>query len=325
MTRAPDRSEGARVPRQAAQSCWPLRSLLFVPAHRVDWVRKTALSSVDAAILDLEDAVPRGQKGAARALLGEEIGVLSQQGIAALVRLNALGDECEADIEASVRDGLAGVMLPKTDSAEDVRQLHALLDAAEEKAGLAQGSVGVIPLPETAKGLWRAHEIAAASPRVTGLITAVSGPVSGDVSRAFGFQPTSGGEEQLFLQSRTILASRAAGANYPIGTIMGTRLDDLEFVERLTRRAKQLGFSGVALIHPSHLAIANAVFRPSEDEIAYSIGLIEALSAAEARGDGAASYHGTMVDAAMLPAAREIIAAAERYRMRDQRNRPLDH
>ena len=135
----------------ATQSPWPLRSLLFVPAHRLDWVTKTADAAVDAVILDLEDSVPRAGKPRARSLLGEEIDLLSRHGVACIVRLNSLGNECEADNQAAVRPELAGVMLPKTDSAEDIRGLHALLDAAKERAGLPNGCTGVIPLPETAR------------------------------------------------------------------------------------------------------------------------------------------------------------------------------
>lgn len=303
-------------------SVWPLRSLLFLPAHRIDWARKTASSAVDGVILDLEDSVPPARKAEARALIAEEIALLHAQGIAVIVRVNAIGAGCEADIASVVHPGLAGVMLPKADKPADIQRLHELLDAAEAAAGLDVGSVGIIGLPETARGMWFAQEIAAASPRVRGLITAMSGPMSGDVARAFGFQPTVEGHEQLFLQSRIILASRAAGAMYPIASVQGTRLDDLAYVEQLARRARHLGFSGVSVLHPTHVPIANAVFRPSAEEVAYSQGLIEAMRAAEAGGDGAVSYRGAMVDYAMLPAALQTIADDARFRARDARLSP---
>ncbi len=298
-------------------SPWPLRSLLFIPAHRIDWVRKVAASHTDAVILDLEDSVPTGQKSQARALIAEEIALLRMNGIVPFVRINGIGHGCETDLASSVVPGLAGVMLPKTDSPLDIQTLDQLLFAAEASAKMEAGTVGIIPLPETAKGMWLAYEIAAASKRVSGLITAVSGPVSGDVSRAFGFEPSEEGSEQLFLQSRIILASRAAGANYPIGTLMGTGLGDLAGVERLASRARRLGFSGAVLIHPSHVAIANRVFRPSEEEVGYSRGLIDAISAGEANGAGAVSYRGMMVDAAMVPTAISVLEADARYRARD--------
>ncbi len=301
-----------------AKSYWPLRSLLFLPANRLDWAKKTALTSVDGVILDLEDSVSPDKKELARSVIGESIDLLSAHGIAVTVRVNALDAGCERDLAAIVRSGLAGVMLPKTDAASDIEQLDRLLTAAELTARIPAHSVGIIPLPETARGMWAAHDIALASKRVTGLITAVSGPVSGDVARAFGFEPSMTGEEQLFLQSRTILASRAAGADFPVGAILGTRLDDLESVERLIRRAKQLGFSGVALIHPSHVKLANQIFRPSKDDIHYAQGLIDAMSRAESSGVGAVSYNGAMVDYAMLPSAHRTLALAARYAARDQ-------
>lgn len=91
--------------RSLPESQWPLRSLLFVPAHRIEWVRKTALSGVDAVILDLEDAVPPSQKAAARALIAEEIDILSKAGIAPFVRVNYPGDACQED---QGRERLAG-------------------------------------------------------------------------------------------------------------------------------------------------------------------------------------------------------------------------
>ena len=302
-----------------AQSYWPLRSLLFLPAHRLDWAQKTARTSVDGVILDLEDSVSPDKKELARGVIAQSIDLLSAAGIVVTVRVNALDAGCDLDLAAIVRPGLAAVMLPKTDSVADIAQLDQKLKIAEAAAQMPEQTIGIIPLPETARGMWAAHDIASTSQRVTGLITSVSGPVSGDVARAFGFEPSATGEEQLFLQSRTILASRAAGANFPIGAILGTRLDDLEFVERLIRRAKQLGFSGVALIHPSHVELANRIFRPSKDDIAYAKGLIEAMARAESSGAGAVSYQGAMVDYAMLPTAHQTLALAERFAARDQR------
>ncbi len=300
------------------QASWPLRSLLFLPATRIDWVRKIARSSVDAIILDLEDSVIPERKHEARSLIGEAVEVLDSHGVAVVVRINALGHGGEEDLPAVVLPGVLGIMLPKADSATDVHRLDRLIAEAESKNGVPAGKVGIVALPETAAGLWAVREIAGASPRVTGLITAVSGPIAGDVSRAAGFSPTVEGSEQLFLQSRTILASRAAGANYPIGTIQGTRLDDLDTVELLARRAKQLGFSGVALIHPSHVPIANAIFRPTEAEVEHAKGLVEALMTAAKAGNGATRHEGVMVDIAMLAPARELLARAERFRLRDE-------
>ena len=173
----------------------------------------------------------------------------------------------------------------------------------------------MLPLPETAQGMYDAYHLAKASPRVRGIHGALSGPVSGDFARAFGFRATPGGEEQLYLASKMVLDSRAAGAMHPMAGIFGTAQDDLPAVERLIRKARDIGYSGVAVMHPTHVAIANAVYRPTAEEVAYFKGLLEAFEAAEKAGLGAVSYQGAMVDYAMLPLAREVIAEAARNQL----------
>ncbi len=111
-----------------------------------------------------------------------------------------------------------------------------------------------------------------------------------------------------------MLDSRAGGAPYPLAGIFGTAATDLDAVERLIRKARDIGYTGVAVMHPTHVAIANAVFRPTAEEVEYYTGLLAAFEAAEKAGLGAVSYQGAMVDYAMLPLAREILAEAARGR-----------
>lgn len=291
---------------------WPLRTMLFVPAHKLDWVRKVGRYRPDSVVLDLEDAVPPKIKKEARALVREAIDLLRQQGIPAFVRINALSQGGADDVPEIATAGFSGVMLPKANDVEEIRELDRLLCHAEGKAGLPMGAVAIMPLPETAPGLWAARDLAAASRRCRGIIGVVGGPVSGDVASAVGFHPSMEGTEQLYLSSKLVLDSRAAGARYPMGSLIGTALDDLDSVRVLAKRAKALGYSGAVLIHPSHVAVAAEVFTPSQEEVAYYAGLIQAMREGQARGDGAVNYQGIMVDYAMLPHAEEVVAAASR-------------
>ena len=293
---------------------WPLRTMLFVPAHKLDWVRKVGRHRPDSVVLDLEDAVPPDLKKQARASAREAIGLLREQGIAAFVRINAFGQGAEEDVPALGTEGFDGVMLPKANDEAQIRELDRLLCHVEGKAGLPLDSVAIMPLPETAQGIHAARDLAAASRRCRGIIGVVGGPVSGDVARAVGFQPTMEGTEQLYVASKLVLDSRAGGAPYPMGSLIGTALDDLESVRLLARRAKALGYSGAVLIHPSHVAVAAEIFTPSQEEVDYYAGMIEAMRQAQARGDGAVSYRGMMVDYAMLPHAEAIVAEAARRR-----------
>jgi len=293
---------------------WPIRSALFVPAHRRDWVAKAIRVSPGAVVLDIEDSVPPQFKPQAMEHLKSEIHELRDAGVGAFVRMQPLHEGTGAEIAAATTDGLTAIVPPKVASPDEIGRLHDLLSYAEGRAGVAHGSIGILPLPETAQGMYDAYNLAKASPRVRGIHGALSGPVSGDFARAFGFRATGGGEEQLYLASKMVLDSRAAGAMWPMAGIFGTPQDDLAAVERLIRRARDIGYAGVAVMHPSHVAIANAVYRPTPEEVAYFKGLLEAFEAAEKAGLGAVSYQGAMVDYAMLPLAKEILADAERNR-----------
>lgn len=292
---------------------WPIRSVLFVPAHRRDWVAKALRVAPHAVILDIEDSVPNELKPQAMANLKAEIAELRAANTPAMVRLNPLSDATGAELDAAVTDGLIAVSLPKAASAGEILALHDLLSYHEGKAGLPHGAVGILPLPETAEGMQDAHALAKASRRVKGIFGAFSGPVSGDFARAFGFRATDDGLEQIYLNSKLVLDSRSAGAMYPIAGIIGTKLDDLVTVERMIRRARDVGYSGVAVLHPTHVAIAHAVYRPTEDELVYYQGMLDAFAEAEKAGIAAVRYHGAMVDYAMLPLARETVAEAARY------------
>lgn len=292
---------------------WPIRSALFVPAHRRDWVAKAIRVSPGAAVLDIEDSVPPEFKAQAMGYLKSEIAELAAANVGAFVRVNPLHAGTGEELAAAVTAGLTAIVLPKARTVDDIRRLHDLLSYHEGRAGLEQGTIGILPLPETAEGMRDASALAAAISRVRGIHGALSGPVSGDIAQAFGFRATSDGIEQLYLASKLVLDSRAAGAMYPIAGIFGTPMDDLAATERLIRRARDIGYTGVAVMHPSHVAIANAVFRPTPEEVAYFEGLLKAFEGAEKAGLGAVKYQGAMVDYAMLPLAREIVAEAGRH------------
>lgn len=287
---------------------WPIRSALFVPAHRPAWVAKAIGHAPGAVVLDIEDSVPPEQKPQAMAALRSEIAELRAAGVAAFVRINPMGETTAAEVAAATVPGLTAIVLPKAATPAEIARLADLLSYCEGRVELDHLSVAILPLPETAEGMLHAHDLARASARVKGLHGAISGPVSGDFARAFGFRASLEGSEQLYLASKLVLDSRAAGAMYPIAGIFGTPIEDLAAAEALIRRAKAIGYSGVAVMHPAHVAIAKAVYRPTAEERAYFTGLLAAFEAAAAAGAGAVRYQGAMVDYAMLALARDVLA-----------------
>ena len=294
---------------------WPLRSMLFVPGHRIDWVRSVKRFDPDAVVLDLEDAVPKALKTQTRRTVRDAIEILRGLEIDAFVRINRLDEGGSEDVLAVAAPGLSGVMLPKARDAKQVLALDGLLSFAEGQNRLEHKSIAILPLPETAQGLADARQLAAASDRVRGLVTVVGGPISGDVARAMGIVPTDHGIEQHFLWSKIVLDSRAGGAMFPMASIIGTKLDDHAAVRRLIQLARSFGYSGAVLIHPSHVAIANDTYTPSRDDVAYYQGLLQAMRDAEAKGQAAVNYEGQMVDYAMIPYAEEVVREAARRKV----------
>ncbi|GAB2877904.1 HpcH/HpaI aldolase/citrate lyase family protein [Streptomyces mayteni] len=283
----------------------PLRSLLFVPGTRTDWLPKAAAAGADAAILDLEDAVAEADKTAATERVAEAVEAAGD-GMALFVRVNPLDRWRAAEqLRAVARPGLAGIVLPKVAEPEQVRFADRLLTWCEREHGLPDGAFALVPLLETARGLRSAFEIAAAAPRV-GYAGALTAP-GGDVERAVGYRWTPEGEETRALRSRVLLDVRAAGVAHPVGGLW-TRIADLAGLRAFAEQNRGLGYAGLMAIHPSHVPVINAVFSPSQNELARCARLVAAVAAGQAAGAGAVVFEGEMVDEAMAATARLLLA-----------------
>jgi citrate lyase subunit beta / citryl-CoA lyase len=286
----------------------PLRSLLFVPGNKPAWMEKAPQYGADALILDLEDSVPYADKDAARILVRQAIDNLSARGHTLFVRINPLETDMTGDdLGAVVCTGLTGLLPPKVETVDDVQQLDTLLAHFEHREGMMPGSIALIPTLETAKGIRNAYDIALASPRVASI--AGGAGKGGDTNRSLGYRWTREGVETLFIRSKVVLDARAAGIEYPL-VASWFDVGDLDGLIADAQRNRQLGFSGMLLIHPSHVAPVNQIFTPSAEELAYYKGLLEAMKAAEAQGTAAVTYQGAMVDIAMARTAEQVLEFA---------------
>lgn len=285
----------------------PIRSFLFVPAHKEKWVARIADFGADAVILDLEDSVPVDLKPAARAIAGDAIGELAAAGQRVYVRVNPTPYIYDLeDLHAVIQSGCEGLVLSKTSGPEGVATLDALVSDIELRAGLDVGHTRFLPVLESARAIQFAFEIAE-HPRVVTLCAASAR--NGDVARAMGFEWTEAGLESLYLESRAVLAVRAAGKSCPIAGLWQD-VHDLDGLRRYCEFHRQLGFKGEMILHPSNVAVANAVFTPGEAELDYYRGMIEAFETAERGGRAAIVYEGEHVDYAHVATAREVLAMA---------------
>lgn len=284
------------------------RSLLFIPANRADMLAKAPSYGADALIFDLEDSVPVAEKSKARVLAREFIGKLrAANGI--YVRVNALSTGMlRDDLEAVAVEGLVGIRLAKTESAEDIRTVDAMVAEFEKQRGLAQNSIEISPGLESARGVWFAYEILSASPRVRSVTCGTA--QDGDLQTDLGYTWSAEGDEMLYLRSRVLLAARAAGVEHVLdGSYANVR--DPEGLRVCCEAARKLGYRGKSAIHPNQIATINRVFAPTAQELDYYRRVIEAFDAAVARGSAATTVDGKLVDYAMVGMAKRVLAWAQ--------------
>jgi len=284
----------------------PQRSFLFAPGNRPRMVQKVITFGADAVILDLEDAVPIAEKAATRGTI--KVALLSyprERSCKTYVRVNSLDTGLTAD---DVRDimcsALDGVILPKVESAEELRQGDAIVERAETAAGLSGGHIDLIPIVETAKGFLNAQAIAAAGTRARRLAFG-----AGDFTFDLGVNWF--GDCPAIMLPRMLLPiiSRAAGLEPPFDTVYQD-IRDLEGLRTETETAKALGFQGKMCIYPAQVAVVNEVFSPTAGEIAYAQKVIEAFTAAEAQGHASCTVDGKMIDYPIAERAKRVLAVA---------------
>lgn len=258
-----------------------MRTYLFVPGDRPERFAKALGAGADAVILDLEDAVSASNKSLAR----EHVARAVAEGAEVILRINGADTADFVDDLALLRGlRVKAVMLPKAESLEPLVELAAVSNTA------------VIPLIETALGVWDVLNIARA----------------GGVERlAFGsidFQVDVGcdgsDEALLYARSQIVLASKIAGVQAPIDGV-SISLDDVEVITTEASRSRALGFAGKLCIHPRQVPVVNRVFTPTADELDWARRVIEASQHA---GGGAVSVDGAMVDLPVLLKAQNLLA-----------------
>jgi len=268
-------------------------------------IHKIPTLTADAVILDLEDSVPMAEKDTARIFIRDSLDVVCSGTADVYVRVNGLMTGLTAeDCEFVVQKGISGIMLPKVESQNEVLEAEKIIGELERKRGLEPGSITLIPTIETAKGVVNAYEIASSSKRVVAI-----GFGAVDFTRDMGVSLSKEGTELFFARSYVALAARAAGTQ-AIDTVF-IDLADKEGLVKDSMLAKQLGFKGKFLIHPSQIEPVNRIFSPSEKEIEYAKKVVQAFKEAEAKGLGAASLEGRMIDIAVYRQAEDLLKLAE--------------
>lgn len=284
-----------------------MRSYLFVPADSERKLARADEAGADALILDLEDSVAPSRREAARRLAAEFIA--EPRGRAERwVRINALASGAAgADLPPLIAEGLDGVVLPKAGGAEDVVRLDRWLGSLEAAAGMAPGSVRILPIAtETAAAVFGLGEYADAGPRLAGLSWGAE-----DLSAALGAMSTRDDHGRwlpTFQTVRSLCVIAAAAAGVPAIDTVYTDFRDLDGLRASADAGRRDGFLGMLAIHPAQVPVINEAFTPTEGEVANARRIVDAFAAEP--DAGVLDLDGRMVDRPHLVQARRVLSLA---------------
>ncbi|HEP6857176.1 TPA: citrate (pro-3S)-lyase subunit beta [Streptococcus pyogenes] len=279
------------------------RTMMFVPGANAAMLRDAPLFGADSVMFDLEDSISLKEKDTSRALVHFALKTFDYSSVETVVRVNGL-DSCGAlDIEAVVLAGVNVIRLPKTETAQDIVDVEAVIERVERENGIEVGRTRMMAAIESAEGVLNAREIAKASKRLIGIALGAEDYVTNMKTRRYP-----DGQELFFARSMILHAARAAGIA-AIDTVYSD-VNNTEGFQNEVRMIKQLGFDGKSVINPRQIPLVNEIYTPTEKEIDHAKQVIWAIREAESKGSGVISLNGKMVDKPIVERAERVIALA---------------
>lgn len=272
----------------------PRRSVLYMPSSNAKALEKAKTLPVDGIIFDLEDAVAPDAKVEARAAAAAAVqsGAYGEREL--IIRVNSIGTEWhDADIVAAAAAGPDVVLVPKVNSAEEVHQLVAALEAAG-----APEKTSLWAMVETPIGMLNALSIAQASPRLTGFVMGTN-----DLVKELYAEHVPGRQPVITGLGLALLAARAAGIVIIDGVYNDVRNEEGFLAE--CEQGRQMGFDGKTLIHPGQVEGANTAFAPDEKAVEDARGVLEAW---DNRTTGVVTYNGRMVENLHVESAQRTLS-----------------
>lgn len=278
---------------------------MFVPGDNDRFLKKMRTLPLDVALLDLEDGITGRQKIAGRERTAQDLREPAGE-LHRFVRVNGTTTPLFTDdVTAIVCEGLSGLCMPKVEHPHEIAQASELLGRLEKDCGLPVGRIKILVAIESAVGVMNAAAIAGADDRVVGLMLGAE-----DLALDLGLPAHRLGEAKdlTFVRSSLVIAARSVGrwvidGVYPDYADVDGLLLDIE-------RARQIGFAGKSLFHPSQISHINAGFMPSAKEMERAQRIVDAFDRAEAEGAGAVAVDGQLVDLPIVMRARRTLASA---------------
>ena len=272
---------------------------MFVPGNNPAMMQDAFIYGPDSIMLDLEDSVTMTEKDAARLLVHNALKTIDYGDTEMVVRVNPLNTPYgKKDVEAVVKAGVHVIRMPKTETADEIRELEAEIEKVETELGCV-GRTQIMAAIESTLGVINAYQIATASKRMMGIALGAE-----DYCANLKAQRTPEGMELLQARQTIVVAARAAGID-ALDTVY-SNLNDMETFRKEVELIKTLGFDGKSIINPRQIEIVNEVFAPTEK----AKTIIAAIKEAEKRGSGVIAVNGKMVDRPVVIRAQRTIDLA---------------
>lgn len=277
---------------------------MFVPGNNPGMMADAHVYGPDSIMLDLEDSVSMAEKDAARLLVYNALKSVDYGDTEMVVRINPLNTPYgKKDIEAVVKAGVHVIRMPKTETAEEVREVEAEIERVERELGCL-GRTRIMAAIEGARGVVNAFEIASASDRMMGIALGAE-----DYCANLKTQRSKGGDELRLARETIVVAARAAGIA-ALDTVY-SNLNDMDTFRAEVEYIKTLGFDGKSIINPRQIEVVNSVFTPTDKEIEKAKAIVAAIKEAEKKGSGVIALNGKMIDKPVVIRAERTIQMAK--------------
>ena len=283
-----------------------LKSLLFVPGDSEKKMAKAASTGADALLLDLEDAVSQDRLPVARGMVLEYLKSHDRAQQQVWVRINPLDTALSLPDLVAVMPGKPdGIVLPKPLNAKDVQQLDHFLSALEQREGIALGHTRILPVAtEVAGALFQLDSYAGCSPRLAGLTWGAE-DLATDIGATTN-KKDNGEFDEAFVLARSLCLLAASHAGVQAIDTLNVDFRNVESLQADVQRARRQGFSGKLAIHPDQVALINAGFTATPQELQHAQRIVDAF--AQAGGAGAVQLDGKMIDKPHLTQALRLLA-----------------
>lgn len=281
---------------------------MFVPGNNPGMMADAHIYGPDSIMLDLEDSVTMAEKDAARLLVYNALKTIDYGDTEMVVRINPLNTPYgKKDVEAVVKAGVDVIRMPKTETADEVREVEEEILKWETELGCV-GRTKIMAAIESALGIVNAYPIATASKRMMGIALGAEDYCANlKTQRTQGDNPNFG-MELLQARQMIVVAARAAGID-ALDTVY-SNLNDMDTFRREVELIKALGFDGKSIINPRQIEIINEVFAPKQKDIEKALKILAAIKEAEAKGSGVIAVNGKMVDKPVVIRAQHTIDLA---------------